>query len=241
MDRAPGPPPVSLTVTRTGEAIRHRVTFPYELGHFAFRRALITPLTAPAPGTMVTLHIDSRGIEDLFFNPASGDFDSTFYWPAASEVIYDAAPPRVEQVLTRSGRLEIGFSEVVDLTAAERAIEIDGKTISWEQDPSGYYLRSVEPFDETGKTLVIGTGVVDLAGKGLRRPLTLPLTPREDSPDAAVERRLSEAAITPLLGGPGKPTPPELLQLRFHDGSLQLEFSEEVLRSALENGGRSRK
>lgn len=79
-------------------------------------------------------------------------------------------------MLDWGGRLEIAFSEPVDLAAAESSILLDGATSTWELDPSGYRLRTTSPLLPGPSTLSIGTGVTDRAGTTLASPLTVDLT-----------------------------------------------------------------
>jgi RHS repeat-associated protein len=202
------PPPVSLTVTATSEAIPVSVAFPEELGRYAFRRAVITPTsTVLAAGTEVTLRIESAGLQDLFFNEPAAAFEQTFAWPGGEAVLQDTAAPQVEEVLTRDGRLEIGFSEEVDLTAAEAAITIDGATVAWTLDASGYRLRTVDPLAAGAQTLALGTGVQDLAGTPLPAGLTVDLTApiATADPEPASEAATAAATLEPRLVGLGTP------------------------------------
>ena len=170
------PPPISLVATATGEEIPVTVSFPEELGRFAFRRAVITPTaTAPDPGTEVTLHIGADGLEDRFFNQASAAYEETFLWPAGDLVLQDGAPPEVESILTRSGYLEIAFSEEVNLATAQAGIEIDGSTVAWEPEADGYHIKTVDPLPAGAQTLTIGTTVQDLAGTPLAAGMTIDL------------------------------------------------------------------
>lgn len=171
------PPPLSLVVTATGEEIPVEVDFPVELGRFAFRRATITPTgTPPAVGTEVTLRIEAEAVQDTFFNAPGQAFETTFSWSAGETVLEDTTPPEVEEITTRGGHLEIGFSEEVDLATAQSAITIDGQAASWQLDATGYRLRTVDPLDPAAQSLTVGTGVQDLAGLGLPTALTVDLT-----------------------------------------------------------------
>ncbi|MCB1034058.1 MAG: hypothetical protein KDD47_09520, partial [Acidobacteria bacterium] len=142
---------------------------PVQLGRQARRRLVLTPETPPAEGTQLELLLAPEAMADLFLNEPASDFVLPFTWPAAGSsvtVLYDSEAPRIDQVVLVDGKLEIEFSERIDL-ATTAGIEIDGQPTTWTELPDGYTLQATTAVVAGSHTLTVTTALTDLAGTPL--------------------------------------------------------------------------
>ena len=124
--------------------------------------------TWPEAGDLVQLVIPVSALEDAFDNVANEGYTKSFSWPAVDEVVEDQAAPRLDRIcVTTEGRIEIELTEEVSTHSAGMEIEIAGGTVTWTADPDGYVLRSQDPLEPGSYRVTIGTGSLDLSGKGL--------------------------------------------------------------------------
>ena len=65
----------------TKAAVSLAVTQPIQEGRRARRRLHLAPTTAPTPGETVELTIQPSGVQDLFNNPLSSVYTTSFPWP----------------------------------------------------------------------------------------------------------------------------------------------------------------
>ena len=159
-----------------GEQVDIKVTRPVLTGRQARRRLVISGVdppeeetsTWPEAGDLVQLEIPVSALEDAFDNVANEGYTKSFTWPAIGEIVEDLAAPRLDRVcLTGDGRVEIEFTEEVSTVSADVEMEIDGVAVVWISDPDRYVLRSQDSLDQGNYHLTIGTGPLDLSGKGL--------------------------------------------------------------------------
>ena len=168
------------------------VARPILTGRQARRRLVISGVdppeaessTWPEAGDLVQLQIPVSALEDAFGNVASEGYTKNFTWPAVGEIVEDMAAPRLDRIcVTTDGRVEIELTEEISTASANTEIEIDGVSVIWTADPDGYVLRSQDPLGPGSYQLNIGTGSLDLSGKGLSvaRSETFIVTPGKES------------------------------------------------------------
>ena len=152
------------------------VARPILTGRQARRRLVISGVdppeaessTWPEAGDLVQLQIPVSALEDSFDNVASEGYTKSFTWPAVGEIVEDLAAPRLDRIcVITDGRVEIELTEEISTVSANAEIEIDGVSVIWTVDPDGYVLRSQDPLGPGSYQLSIGTGSLDLSGKGL--------------------------------------------------------------------------
>jgi RHS repeat-associated protein len=156
-----------LTDEDANETLAVAVTRPVGGGRQAGRRAVITPATTPAVGTQVKLEMSAGTLLDFFGNAGEDSLELTFDWPAGNLIFLDAVAPRVEQVCTKNGALEVQFSEEVDLSLATGLILVDGQAQTWSLAPDRYTLVSAPLTDGVHELSISAGSALDLDGQGL--------------------------------------------------------------------------
>jgi RHS repeat-associated protein len=156
-----------LTDEDANETMAIAVTRPVGGGRQAGRRAVITPATTPAVGTQVKLEMSAGTLFDFFGNAGEDSLALTFDWPAGALMFLDAIAPRVEQVCTKNGVLEVQFSEEVSLSLATGLMLVDGQAQTWSFAPDRYSLVSAPLPDGVHELSISAGSALDLNGHGL--------------------------------------------------------------------------
>ncbi|HEU0074121.1 MAG TPA: RHS repeat-associated core domain-containing protein [Dehalococcoidia bacterium] len=156
-----------LTDDDESEPLSITISKPVGGGRQAGRRVVITPSTTPAVGTQVMLGISAGTLFDFFGNAGEDSLELTFDWPAGDLIFLDAVAPRVEQVCTKNGALEVQFSEEVDPSLATGLVLVDGQAQTWSLAADRYTLIGAPLTDGVHELSITAGSALDLNGLGL--------------------------------------------------------------------------
>ncbi|MBZ0111129.1 MAG: DUF6531 domain-containing protein, partial [Thermoanaerobaculia bacterium] len=166
---------VTLTWLSEGHELPLAVAQPVSMGPEAGRRLVFTPTSDPSswpmPGDSVEFRLQAEVLFDTFGNESSSGVTQVFPWFAGSSVLEDDADPRLDQAcVLMDGRVELVFSEALDASNLAGEISVGGQSVSWTAAADNYTLTTTEPLAAGSYSLAIGTGPLDLVGRGLGAP-----------------------------------------------------------------------
>ncbi|MEO8195270.1 MAG: RHS repeat-associated core domain-containing protein [Thermoanaerobaculia bacterium] len=163
---------LTLRDTTDDEPVTITASQPVRDGKQKGRRLLLTPDPGAPPEAnhAMLLHIEPSAMADLFENRSETAYEKAFVWLDADHVIEDTTPPRVELLLTKTGELELGWSEAIDAESASQRILLDGQTLTWITTPDGYTLKPDVAISATTHTLQVTGQLADLGGNAIAAP-----------------------------------------------------------------------
>jgi RHS repeat-associated protein len=225
-----------ITLT-AGQSVGLAFAQPVQDGPLARRRLAITTSAVIPNGATVQLRLAANVFSDSFLNrsPAA---ELIFEFPWSTQgVIDDFAPPQVERVGLRAGKVEIDFTERVDLAAATAAVEIDGAGVVWTLDASGYRLVASAALAAGEHAIEIASMAIDLDGQGLAQVFNQTLTVAAEEYDlvfqASDPREVAASTVANPFGFQGLPIDAETgliyVRNRFYDPELGTFISADPL------------